>query len=118
MRDRRRAERAGRHGERVALVLLRLKGYRILAHRFRSPVGEIDIVAARGPVLAFVEVKARATHAAAADAILAAQRQRIARGAEAFIRQRPQYGGHSVRFDAMLVIPWRAPTHVVDAWRT
>jgi putative endonuclease len=60
-RRRRKAERRGKRGEGWATWLLRLKGYRILVRRARTPLGEIDIIARRGRVTAFIEVKARDT---------------------------------------------------------
>jgi putative endonuclease len=96
---------------------LRLKGYRILASGFRVPVGEIDIVAKRGAILAFVEVKARHSLDDAAEAIGARQRRRIVRAAEAFLARNPRYAGLTPRFDVMLVSPMRAPRHLVAAWQ-
>lgn len=115
--DRRRAaQRFGRLAERAARALLRLKGYRILASDLRTPVGEIDIVARRGAVVAFVEVKSR-TQAPGADSLSPAQRRRIVRAAEAFLsRQRDPHLG-KVRFDLMLMAPWRWPRHIPNAWR-
>lgn len=114
--DRRRRERRGRRAEAVAAVLLRLKGYRILATRVRTPAGEIDIVARRGGVVAFVEVKARGTADAAAEAIGRRQRRRIARAAAHFIAAHPVYAAETLRFDAILVAPWRPPRHLISAW--
>lgn len=114
---RRAAERRGRGAEAAAAWLLRLKGYRILARDVRTPVGEVDLIARRGRVLALIEVKARTTRAQAAAAISPRQRQRIARAAEAFLARRPDLAGLDVRFDALLLVPGRWPRHVVDAWR-
>lgn len=113
---RRAAERRGRGAERLAAALLRAKGYRILARRFRSPAGEVDLVAARGRVLAFVEVKRRATSAEAAEAVTAKSRIRIARAAEHFIIRHPQWADRDLRFDAVLVGRF-LPRHLSDAWR-
>ena len=85
---RRRAWRFGRRAESLAAWWLRLKGYRILAREFRVPVGEIDLIARRGTILAFVEVKARKTAEAAPDALQPRQQRRIARAAGAFLRWR------------------------------
>ncbi len=111
------AERRGRRAERLAAWLLRLRGYRILARRFACPVGEIDLVARRGDLLAFVEVKRRDSPAAAAEALRPAQRRRIARAAEAFLSQRPELAGLRLRFDLVLITPGRPPRHLTDAWR-
>jgi putative endonuclease len=103
--------------EELAAFRLRLAGYRILARNFRTPVGEIDLIARRGRHLIFVEVKARARDDAAAEAVSARQQARIRRAAEAFLAGRPDFAAFSCRFDAVLVTPWRAPRHVIDAWR-
>jgi putative endonuclease len=116
-RIRQAAERRGRWAETLAALRLRLAGYRIVARNFRSPAGEIDLVARRGDTLVFIEVKARPTHDAAAEAILPRQQARIRRAAEAFLALQPELATFSLRFDAILILPWRAPRHVVDAWR-
>lgn len=117
MRSRTRAERAGRRAERLAAWWLRLKGYELLAHRFRSPAGEIDLIVSRGAVVAFVEVKARREQAAALAALLGPQRRRIVRAAEHFLKLRPDLAQGDVRFDLVTCRPWRWPAHLPDAWR-
>jgi putative endonuclease len=109
--------RRGRLAESVAAWYLRLRGYRILRRGYRVPVGEIDIIARRGDVLAVVEVKGRETLGAAAEAVSRRQQARIARAAAAFLGAHPPLAGLSVRFDVMLVAPWRLPVHLRDAWR-
>jgi putative endonuclease len=111
------AERAGRAAEAVAAWLLRLKGFRILERRFATPVGEIDLVAARGRLLVFVEVKRRVELATASAAILPRQQQRVARAAEIFLQRRPAARDMHCRFDVIALAPWRWPLHVADAWR-
>lgn len=106
---RRRAERRGQGAERLCIWLLRLKGYRILARRFRVPSGEIDLIARRGRVLVAVEVKARAGFDAAAAAISPHQRRRIARALEHFLARRPDLAVLDRRFDVMMVVPRRWP---------
>jgi len=116
--DARRAdERAGRTAEAIAAALLRFKGYRVLARRFRGQRGEIDLIARRGSILAFVEVKHRASIAAAAESVSPRQRARIAAAAEEFIAARPRLGGLGIRFDAILVAAGKFPRHLADAWR-
>jgi len=114
---RRRAERRGRWAESLCLWTLRLKGYRILARDYRVRVGEIDILARRGEVIAAVEVKARATEALAQEAVSPHQRRRIFRAAAHFLSGRPDLRHLSLRFDVMLVLPGRLPRHLRDAWR-
>ncbi len=99
------AERRGHRAERRAALLLRLKGFRLLAQRYRSPVGEIDIVARRAGLLVAVEVKDRGDLATAAHAIDKRQQIRIARATDHFLAANPSYSNHQVRFDAVLVAP-------------
>lgn len=115
--ERIRSERYGRHAETLCRFSLRLRGYRIIASRLRTPLGEIDIVARRGDTLAVIEVKARADWAQANEAVSARQRGRLVRAAHAFLATNPQYAGLSLRFDVMLVTPWSWPRHLADAWR-
>jgi len=98
-------------------LALRLAGYRVLSARERTPVGEIDIVAQRGAVLAIVEVKARREVGIAAAAVSGRQCRRLARAAAVFLARHPELARLSVRFDVMLVSPWRWPRHLADAWR-
>ncbi|MBI4184315.1 MAG: YraN family protein [Proteobacteria bacterium] len=114
---RRRAEGRGRWAEVLCVLALWGRGYRVLGRRVQTPVGELDIVARRGGVLAFVEVKARASRAAAAESVTPRQRRRILRAAAAFLARRPRLAGCAVRFDVMLVAPWRLPLHLKDAFR-
>jgi putative endonuclease len=114
---RRAAYRRGRWAEVHAALLLRAKGYRIVARGYRCPAGEIDIIARRGAVLVAVEVKARTTIEAAAEAIGPRQRGRIERALGVFLARNPNYAECDIRFDAILISPWRWPRHIADAWR-
>jgi putative endonuclease len=109
------AERRGRLAELVAASLLVLKGYRILARRYRSRHGEIDLIAVRGRRLAFVEVKQRPTMAEAEASLTAGQAARIAEAAERWVWRRPRYRDHVIGLDAVLIAPGRLPRHAVDA---
>ncbi len=84
-----RAYRSGQRAEAWCAWWLRLRGYRILARRHRSRYGEIDIIARRGKMVAFIEVKARPDRQSALAVVVAAQRQRIQRAASAFLANRP-----------------------------
>jgi putative endonuclease len=103
--------------EGIAACWLRLKGYQILARRYRTPVGEIDLIARKRSMLAFVEVKMRGDIDSALHAITASQRQRIERTARLFLARRPELARLDARFDALLLAPWRLPRHLVDAWQ-
>ncbi len=95
-----------------------LRGFRIVTRRYRTAVGEIDLICRRGRLVVFVEVKRRADHAAAGAAVTRQQRARIVRGAEQWLQAHaPAEDDTLVRFDAILVTPWALPRHVVDAWR-
>ncbi len=111
------SHRRGLVAEALCRAALRLKGYNIVASRYRSRLGEIDIIARRGSYLALIEVKARPSHRMAAEAITHYQRERLERAAADFLARHPHLNRHQVRFDAMLVAPWRWPLHITDAWR-
>ena len=110
------AFRTGLSAESRCAAWLIAKGYRIIARRYRSPAGEIDIIARRRGVTAFIEVKARATLDEAAYAITLRQRQRIIAAAAAWLAAHPKYGNDALRFDAMLVAPGRLPRHLTAAF--
>ncbi|MGB8842956.1 MAG: YraN family protein [Aliidongia sp.] len=110
------AERHGRRAEFLCGWLLRLKGYRIVARHWKSSSGEIDIIARRGRQLVFIEVKARRDATSAAESLSRKQQARIARAASQFLASRPALGSLDLRFDIMLVVPWRLPLHVPAAW--
>jgi putative endonuclease len=112
------AWRFGRRAEALAILWLRLKGYRILDRNLRHPVGEIDIVAQRGDTLVFIEVKARPGQLDAAAAITPYQRERIIRAARAYLGKHPHLAEMNLRFDALLLSPWRWPVHIRNAWQT
>ncbi len=114
---RRHAWARGRRAERFAAWCLRMKGYRILAQGFRVKVGEVDLIARRGSVLALVEVKARPSLEEAIEAIGPRQRRRIQRAAEAFLQRNAGLAKYDLRFDVVLIVPGRWPRHVPDAWR-
>ncbi|MEO5867382.1 MAG: YraN family protein [Sphingomonas sp.] len=113
--QRRAAEASGRRGERIAGWWLRLKGWRILDRRVRTPAGEVDLVAKRGNLIAFVEVKARRT---AAELDFAIDERRLARVAAAAEYLMPRYAGagEDIRIDVILLAPGTRPRHIENAW--
>ena len=114
-RDRRVAEAAGRRGERIAGWWLRLGGWRILDRRVRTPAGEVDLVARKGSLVAFVEVKSRAT---AAELDWAIDQRRLARVAAAAEVLMPRFAGpgDDIRVDVILLAPGARPRHIENAW--
>jgi putative endonuclease len=109
------AERRGRKAETIAAWWLRLHGWRILAMRARTPVGEVDLIARRRRTVAFVEVKARAT---AAGLDLAIDRRRLARvaAAAAYLAARHAGPRDDIRIDVILLAPRSLPRHLVNVW--
>jgi putative endonuclease len=114
--SRQRARAFGRHAEAAALALLYCKGYRILARRYLAPGGEIDLVAARGDTIAFVEVKARPAMEAARTAITEEKRRRISRAAAHWISRNRGVTGRNFRGDAIFLERWGWPQHVAGAF--
>jgi putative endonuclease len=111
-----RAYRRGLFAETLAAFLLRLKGHRIVAQRYRTPVGEIDLVALKGRRLAFIEVKRRKTRDDAAWTIPTRQKRRIVRAAQYWLAGHPVYAGHDIAFDVVLAAPWTWPRYIENAF--
>ena len=110
------AFRTGISAETRAAAYLIAKGYRILAKRYRTPHGEIDIVARRRNLIAFVEVKARASLDEAAYAVTPRQQQRIVNAAQAWLMAHPEHAEFDLRFDAVLIAPRSLPRHLLAAF--
>lgn len=110
--DRKRAERRGRFGEHRAAFALRLRGFRIVARRFRTKAGEIDFIGRRGNLVVIVEVKARPSLAEAMDAITPAAQRRIIAATDIWLARQADHGRLSVRFDLIAIVPGRWPAHV------
>jgi len=112
-----RAQKRGRWAESLTALYLRLTGHRVVARNYKTQVGEIDLIARRRNTLCFIEVKARANAALAAEAITARQRRRIQRTAEWFLSQHPALLSCDIRFDVALVTGPLRLTMLRDAWR-
>ncbi|MDP1643563.1 MAG: YraN family protein [Phenylobacterium sp.] len=110
------ARRSGRRAEVWAAIWLMLKGYRILGFRLRTRLGEIDLLAQKGGVLAVVEVKSRLTLADALAAVAPEQRDRLRRAGAAVAGGRPRLKAMAVRLDLIALAPGRLPQHRPDAW--
>lgn len=113
--SRRAAETRGREGETRAAWYLRLKGWKLLDRRVRTPVGEVDLVVRRGNLIAFVEVKTRATDGELDFAIDERRLARVAKAAEVLM---PRYAGpgDDIRVDVILITPSGIPRHIENAW--
>jgi putative endonuclease len=111
------AYRTGLEAEDHAAAMLAERGYSVLARRFRSPAGEIDLVATNGAHLSFVEVKARRTIADAAWSVTPRQQRRITEAAGYWLQSFPEYNDRDITFDAILVAPRQLPEYISDAFR-
>lgn len=110
------AFRTGISAEGRAAAYLMAKGYRILARRFRTPHGEIDLVAKKRNLIAFIEVKARASLDEAAYAVTPRQQGRIVNAAQGWLMAHPEHAEYELRFDAILIAPRRLPRHLLAAF--
>jgi putative endonuclease len=110
------AFRTGLSAESRAAALLMAKGYRILAKRFKTPHGEIDLVAKKRNLLVFVEVKARASLDDAAYAVTPRQQARIIDAAQGWLMAHPEHAEFDLRFDVILIAPRHLPRHLLAAF--
>lgn len=114
LRLRRKAYRRGHSSEWLAAAALMLKGFRIVARRYRTKLGEIDLIARRGNLVLIVEVKARKTLIEAMEAIGYESERRIEGAADLWLSRQRDHAKLSMRFDLVAVLPWRWPVHVVN----
>ena len=113
---RRFAEGAGRRGEMWAALFLQAQFYRIIARRVKTPMGEIDLIASRGGVTVFVEVKARSFSHQEGEALMAVNRRRIVNAAQLWLMRRPELAAGDLRFDVIFLAPFAWPRHIVGAF--
>jgi putative endonuclease len=113
----RRADAAGREAEAAAAAALAREGWAVLARRARTPAGELDLVAEREGLLAFVEVKARPSLGEAAFALGARQRARLVAAAECWLAANPGHGAAGMRFDVVMVAADGTVRRIADAFR-
>ena len=115
-RERRERYKRGRRAELWATIWLKLKGYRILARRHRTPVGEIDIIVRKRGKVSFIEVKRRKTITEAESALPHNQRKRIARAALHWLDKNKKYETHEMSLDVVLMVPRKMPVHIIGAF--
>ena len=113
----RRAEASGRDAEAIAAAALAREGWAVLARRARTPAGEIDLVAEREGLLAFIEVKARPSLSEAAFALGPRQRARLVAAAECWVAANPGHGAAGMRFDVVIVAADGTARRIADAFR-
>jgi putative endonuclease len=97
-------------------MYLLARGYRILAMRYRVRAGEVDIIARRGEVIAFVEVKARRDLMAAIDAVTFTSQNRIRAAGDHWLARQPDAARLSRRYDIVAIVPWKWPRHIEGAF--
>lgn len=114
--ERLRAESFGRRGEELAALYLRSKLYRIVAKRFKTPVGEIDLIVDRFGTLVFVEVKTRRRRGDELDALLHVNKRRLVRAAQFYLMRNPHLAETPLRFDVIFLAPFSLPRHVKNAF--
>lgn len=117
MNSRRKAWKLGVYAEYICLAYLFFCGYRFLEKRYKTKVGEIDLVMRKSGVIVFIEVKARKTYEEGLYAISPRQLQRIQHTAEIFLSKMRKKQFKGARFDVMVVVPWRMPYHLKNAWQ-
>lgn len=110
--------KAGMLAEFWARLYLRCKCYRILKSRWRTPVGEIDLLATRGRNLVIVEVKYRRKLDDALNCLHTQQQQRLNRAMRYAVASLPYYAGYTWRYDLLAMAPRRWPRHIVSAWES
>ena len=110
------AYRGGHRAEALAAWYLRLKCYRIIARRYKTPLGEIDLIATRWGTTVFVEVKARASAASRAETLESINQARIVRAAEYYLSRHPKLAQTSLRFDVIFLAPRHWPHHLINAF--
>lgn len=119
---RKQAHKWGLDAEKIAVWWLKAKGYQILAERYKNAFGEVDILAKKREVLAFVEVKARKTYRECVESITLDKQQRQIKAAKSLLAYPGQYAKFfnpaetQVRFDIMMIRPWRLPRHMTNAF--
>lgn len=107
---------SGHRGETLAAWFLRFKLYRIIGRRYKTPVGEIDLIASRFGTTVFVEVKARSKAASEGETLGAVNCSRIVRAAQYWLARHPRQAEASLRFDVIFLAPGQWPRHVINAF--
>ncbi len=110
------AEKKGRKAEALVIWWLRFQGYKIISQREKTPKGEIDVIAQRGKVIAFIEVKARADFTLGIQSISRHQVKRIVAAARYWLSTHENLQNFTCRFDIVLVKPYLLIKHIKNAF--
>lgn len=113
--ERRKAYHRGLRAETIAACFLLLKGYRVLARRYKTPVGEIDLVVRRGRRIAFVEVKRRVTVQLCEASVTGQTRRRVRQAAHWWISRHERYQDFDQGFDIVFLAGYNLPRHLKNA---
>lgn len=102
--------------EKIVIIFLWFKFYRIVAWRYKTRFGEIDVIAKRGKIISIIEVKARKSAIIFEEVLQQNQIRRIKRATEFFLIQNPQLRNHKIRFDFITVNKFFWPKHYRNFW--
>ncbi len=105
----------GIFAEYLVMIYYTLSLHKILHHRYKTYVGEIDLIVLKNKQLVFIEVKAR-KNGIHENIVSVNQQQRITRTAELFIAKNMKYANYNVRFDLAIVTPYTLPQIFKNAW--
>jgi len=114
--SRKKAQRLGHRAELMAALALILKRYWLIERRYKTPVGEVDLIMRKGDLIVFVEVKARKNERFALDAISYDAQKRITAAGDWWLSKQPDFAKLSWRYDVVAVLPWSLPRHFKDVW--
>jgi len=109
------AYKFGLFSETITCFFLRIKGYKILERRYKTNLGEVDIIAKKSGVIIFIEVKARKN--GETDVLAQHQMKRIIKSGELFIAKHRQFASFDLRFDLIIIRPFKLPEHIINAWQ-
>jgi len=110
------AYRKGLMAEFLCAFYLMIKGYKIIEYRYKTKMGEIDLIARKKDTIVFIEVKARPNIQKASEAISEKQKMRLNHAASLFLSGKTSLSHCYSRFDVMLIVPWRLPIHITNAF--
>jgi putative endonuclease len=106
----------GLFSEIIAIIFLKLKFYKILRRRYRNKLGEIDIIAKKNDFLIAIEVKARKNILLIDEVLSNKQMNRIKRSMNIFYSNKKYYGKLSIRYDLIIIQPYKFPIHLKNFW--